>query len=260
MSAGRSASTHTFVQLTDTHLFADPAALLWGVSPDAGLDAVIDMLLRLASDPAFVLVTGDCSGDGSEASYQRLDEKLARFRVPAYCVPGNHDDPALMSSVWPGAVSGDGRAPKFAQALREFGWRFTLLDSAVPGVDGGELGSEQLRWLHRELSRAAGEPTIVALHHAPFELGSPWLDAIKLEDAEALLAILDRSPQVRAVLFGHVHQVFETRRGPTLYASAPSTFYQFRPRSVEFAGDTAPSGARIVRLTGDRLETSVVRL
>jgi len=260
MIGGRSASTLTFVQLTDTHLFADPSATLWGVAPDPKLDEVVDLLLDRALDPAFVLVTGDCSGDGSEVSYRRLAEKLARFRVPAYCLPGNHDDSELMRRLWPNAAESTGTAPKFAQSFDALGWRFILLDSAIRGIDGGALGDEQLDWLSEELSGAGARPVALALHHAPFDLGSVWLDAIKLSDAAQLLAIVDRMPQVRTVLFGHVHQVFEAWRGPTLYASAPSTFYQFLPKSAKFAGDDAPPGARIVRLEGDKLETSIIRL
>jgi len=79
------------------------------------------------------------------------------------------------------------------------------------------------------------------------------------DDLEALPAILDTSSQVRAVLFGHVHQVFELQRNGAQYLSAPSTFFQFKPNSKYFGRDTRPAGARIVRLNGDRLRSVVMR-
>jgi Icc protein len=104
-------------------------------------------------------------------------------------------------------------------------------------------------------------PTVVAMHHNPLPVGSRWLDTMTISDAPALLAVLDTAPHVKLVLFGHVHQELETRRGGTVYASAPSTFFQFKPRSAEFGQDESRSpGARIVRLGDDRMAGSIVRV
>jgi Icc protein len=82
-----------------------------------------------------------------------------------------------------------------------------------------------------------------------------------ISDAPALLAVLDTAPQVKLVVFGHVHQEFEAKRGETVYASAPSTFFQFRPRSADFGQDEMRRpGARIVRLGDDRVAGTVLRV
>src|SRR5476649_881805 len=77
-----------FIQLSDTHLFADPGARLWNVAPDPRLDAVIDALISTSPDPEFVIVTGDCSADGSPESYRRLREKIATLSDNVYYLPG----------------------------------------------------------------------------------------------------------------------------------------------------------------------------
>ena len=46
-----------FIQISDTHLFEDPAAKLWGVAPEAMLDRAIEELGKLEGRPAFVIVT-----------------------------------------------------------------------------------------------------------------------------------------------------------------------------------------------------------
>jgi Icc protein len=245
------------IQFTDTHLFRDPAAELWGVAPDARLDDTVRAVATLAGRPELVLVTGDCSADGSEESYQRLAAKLDVFRAPVYFLPGNHDDASLLAKWIGGALSADG---KLARTFESGGWRFVLLDSAIKGVDSGSLGAQQLRWLQDVLDGDRQMPTMVALHHAPLPVGSPWLDTMKLEDGHEFVSLIDRFAQVRAVLFGHVHQTFEARRNGTLYASAPSTFYQFLPGSMDFAGDDLAPGARIVQLAGLEFETCIVRV
>ena len=246
------------VQISDTHLYEDPEQRLWGVAPEPAADRVIEALRAEAPEPALVLCTGDCSADGSEASYRRLGEKLARFNAPAYYLPGNHDDAALMARLLMGRELDK---EKLCFAFEAEGWRFVMLDSSVRGEDAGCIGNAQREWLRVTLSSPVDAPTIVAVHHNPLPVGSTWLDTMTISDGAALLAILDTAPQVKAVLFGHVHQEFEEYRDGTLYASVPSTFFQFKPRSKEFGKDDGrAAGARVIRLSGDRLQTAVLRV
>lgn len=246
-----------FIQISDTHLFEDPSSKLWDIAPDPMLDLAMEELGKLDGRPEFVVVSGDCSSDGSVASYRRLDEKVRKLGVPVYYLPGNHDDPETMSRLFCGKELPP--REKLTQAFDALGWRFILLDSSVPGEDGGALGDAQRAWLRATLAAQPRTPTIVIVHHNPLPVGSAWLDPMTIADANALTAILDTSSQVRAVLFGHIHQVFETRRDGAQYLSAPSTFFQFKPNSPRFGKDERPPGVRIVRLNGDALRSAVFR-
>jgi len=246
------------VQISDTHLFEDPAERLWDVTPEHHIDAVIDAVVAAAPEPELVLVTGDCSGDGSIASYQRLGEKIARLKAPAWYIAGNHDDAALMAKMLMGRSLDK---EKLCYSVDAIGWRFVLLDSSVRGEDTGCIGNAQREWLRNTLAEAPTTPTIVAVHHNPVPVGSQWLDTMTISDGAALLAILDTAAQVKAVLFGHVHQEFEDYRDGTLYASVPSTFFQFKPRSKEFGrDDTHTAGVRLLRLVGSTAQTTVLRV
>ena len=246
------------IQISDTHLFEDPEARLWGVPPEQHLDRVIDSLCASAPEPELVLVTGDCSADGSVASYRRLSDKLARLNAPAYYLPGNHDDAALMASM---LMSRALSKEKLCFTIDALGWRIVMLDSSVRGEDAGTVGNAQREWLRNALASSPTTPVIVAVHHNPLPVGSEWLDTMTISDAAAMLAILDTAPQVKCAIFGHVHQEFEEYRDGTLYASVPSTFFQFRPRSKEFGRDESRAdGARLMRLSGDRVQTAVLRV
>src|SRR3546814_9659808 len=87
------------------------------------------------------------------------------------------------------------------------------------------------------------------------------MEPIGLRNPDALFAVLDRFPQVRAVLWGHVHQeVDQVRDGVRLLAS-PSTCIQFEPGSEDFAVGTQAPGYRWLRLLPDGgLETGVERV
>jgi 3',5'-cyclic-AMP phosphodiesterase len=245
-----------FVQISDTHLFSDPSTRLWDVAPDPMLDRALEELQTLGN-PSFILVTGDCSSDGSIDSYQRLERKLDRFGVPVYYLPGNHDDPAVMARLYLGRELPANA--KLTQTFDALGWRFVLLDSSVKGEDGGELGDAQRAWLRATLAAQPQTHTIVVVHHNPMPVGSAWLDPMMIADANALNAIIETSSQVRAVLFGHVHQVFESRLNGAQYLSAPSTFFQFKPNAARFGQDDRPPGVRVVRLGNDVLRTAVYR-
>lgn len=246
------------IQISDTHLFEDPNARLWKVAPEEHLDRVVESLSASAPEPELLLVTGDCSADGSVASYERLGKKLARFNAPAYYLPGNHDDASLMATMLMGRTLDK---EKLCFTVDALGWRFVLLDSSVRGEDAGCIGNAQREWLRNTLSSSTTTPVIVAMHHNPLPVGSIWLDTMTISDGAALLAILDTAPQVKAVLFGHVHQEFEEYREGTLYASLPSTFFQFKPRSKEFGRDgSRADGARLLRFNAGKLQTAVLRV
>ena len=83
------------VQLTDTHIAADPGELLAGVNTTDTLLDVINAVNR-REDLDLALLTGDLAGDPSAEVYEKLAGILRRLELPVYCLAGNHDDPALM--------------------------------------------------------------------------------------------------------------------------------------------------------------------
>ncbi len=241
------------VQISDCHLYGDREAGLYGLNSHRALSEVVARAAR--RQPDLALLTGDLVHDESEAGYRLLAESLAPLDAPRLCIPGNHDDLALMRRVLAGNGGCDG----------EFllgGWLFVMLDSQVAGEVGGRLAPDQLDRLDRALARHKGHHAVVALHHQPVAVGSRWLDAIGLGNAEELFTVLDRHTNVRALLWGHVHQVFEGERRGVRLLSAPATCIQFRPASDEFALDTeATPGYRWLRLHHDgTVESGIERL
>lgn len=240
------------VHLSDTHLFADPAGQLLGITTRRSFEAV--MAEVLARRPHILLITGDLVHDESASAYRYLRETLAKTGLPCACIPGNHDLPELMTAHLDCAPAGP-------VALRRFGgWNLILLDSRIAGEDGGRLSPEQIEQLAGIL-RVERAPTLIALHHPPIAVGTPWLDSIGLGNGAELLALCGRSPQVKAILFGHIHQAFSGQRGDCLFLAAPSTCLQFKAASPSFELDTAPPAWRELWLHPDgRIETQVGQL
>lgn len=241
------------VQLSDTHLFADPQTRQHYWNPQAAFDAVLADVR--AQSPDAVLATGDLVHDESAAGYSRLATALHKLRVPVCYLPGNHDDPQRLHTAF--APLGES-AP--ARVLLG-GWQLLLLDDHLPGQAAGEVPQEQLDqlayWLvhHRE-------PALIALHHPPVSVGSHWLDVMGLRNGPTLLKLASLHPQVRAIACGHIHQELDMRVNGIRILAVPSTGRQFLPHSADFAEDTSASpGYRRLWLHADgRLDTDVVRV
>ena len=103
--------------------------------------------------------------------------------------------------------------------------------------------------------------TLICMHHPPVPMGSAWLDNPGLRNAEPFLQLVRRHSQVRAVLWGHVHQASDRYVDRVRFMSTPSTCAQFLPDSDEFRVDARPPGMRWLTLNPDGgLTTEVVRV
>ncbi len=250
------ASSLRLLQLTDPHLFADESGEIYGVRTAATFAATLQHALMTAPGPIdALLVTGDIAEDGEPATYERFRREVAALDLPVLCLPGNHEDRGTMTRILsepPLQLCGTHRMP---------GWRIVLLDSHLAGSDEGFLQAEELLRLERELIAAAGEHVLVCVHHQPVPVGSPWLDAYGIVNAEAFLAQVTAHDNVRAVLFGHVHQASDRMYRGIRMISTPSTCAQFTPHTERCVMDLAPPGFRWLALHPDgRIETEVVWL
>jgi 3',5'-cyclic-AMP phosphodiesterase len=202
--------------------------------------------------PDLIIATGDVVQDESRAGYERFRASLEPLGIPVISIPGNHDDPNLMAEILTSGkfqLGGEVRLGK---------WSLLFLSTFLAGEDAGGLGPARLTGLRKSLAAHANQHVLVAMHHHPLPMGSTWLDGVALRDAPAFWEIVDASPQVRAVVCGHVHQASESERNGVRFLSTPSTCAQFLPGSTFFALDERPPGLRWLELYSDgRIETEV---
>lgn len=244
-------------QITDLHLAAHAATPVAGVNADDSLASVLKaMRSRLPRDPDIILATGDIADTGAASAYQRFKSYMQDTGIPAYGLPGNHDNPATLHEVWPR------RLPRWIDTPA---WRIVMLDTTLPGEDAGMLGPAALTELHQALA-SANTNILVVLHHHPVPVGSQWLDRHMLRDAEAFFDCLQESAGVRAVLCGHVHQELDGRyraqhdgyNAAIRIMASPSTAFQFAPHTKKYQLDTATPGFRWLLLHPDgHLDTQV---
>ena len=232
----------------------DNIGKLLGMDTCDSLQRVIERVLQEQPQIDLILATGDLSQDGSEASYQRFRQLTSAIDAPTRWLAGNHDETPPMQAACQGS--------DLLEPVIDLGaWRIVMLDSSIPGAVPGFLADGQLELLERALSEAPQRHHLICLHHHPVPIGCKWMDPIGLRNADALFAILDRHPQARAVLWGHVHQEFDQMRGNLRLIASPSTCVQFAPGSEDFQVGSEAPGYRWLRLHDDgKLETSVSRV
>lgn len=242
------------VQISDSHLFAEADGRLLGMDTRDSLERVIDLVLAEQPHIDLMVASGDISQDGTEESYQRFRDMSARLPAITRWFAGNHDEPL-------GMLAACSNSDLLEPIIDVGAWRVTLLDSSVPGSVPGYLEDAQLQLLARSLSEAPERHHLVSFHHHPVSIGCQWMEPIGLRNPDALFAVLERFPQVRAVLWGHVHQEFDQMRGSIRLLASPSTCVQFAPGSEEFKVDTLLPGYRWLRLHDDgSLDTGVSRI
>jgi len=240
---GRSGVIFRLLQISDCHLSADKAAPYRGRNADAELESLIAR--AKAWSPDRVLVTGDLAEDASEAAYRRLGEFFSRLDAPVCVLPGNHDKDDRCRAHFP-----EGPWPRPLR-IEAGTWRLVLLKSSIAKrVDGAiELGHLDLisQWMQAEPEH----PFLLALHHQPVPVGGPWIDRYMLQEPEPLLALVESHSQIKAVVWGHVHQAFEARRGAARLLSCPSSVANSLPNVQRFTDDGRGAACRWFELHPD---------
>jgi len=240
------------LHITDSHLSEDPEGSLLGVNTRDSLDAVLTRVAQDAVDPDYILATGDLAQDASKAAYEYFQSKLESYACPKSWFAGNHDDRSAMASV---VAAGQ----ELRKVVRIGTWQFVLLDSSVPGKTHGFLEQSELDVLDAALAERPDLHTLVCLHHHPIAIDSRWLDRIGLHNRDAFLSIIDNYSNVRAILWGHIHQQLDQLRGDVNLYATPSTCIQFLPKSDDFAVEDVAPGYRWLHLYDDGSIDTVVK-
>ncbi|QLE86904.1 MULTISPECIES: 3',5'-cyclic-AMP phosphodiesterase [Shewanella] len=247
------------VQVTDPHLFADPEAQLLGVNTAHSLDAVLNTIKAVDYPAHLMLATGDISQDYSAESYHNFVNAVEPLNVPCHYLPGNHDDPRIMHLNMQGeSVFGNKR-------IIAGNWQIIMLDSTVRGKPGGNMSAAEMSLIADAVNAESDKHTLLVMHHNPILVNCKWLDQHCMDNGDEFLAFVSQFPQVKGLLWGHVHQQLDEIHHGTYGAiklmATPSTCIQFKPKSSYFALDAQQPGYRLLELkdNGDIL-TNVYRV
>ena len=200
LTARPSATAYTFIHASDTHVSKQSVARL------QQLREIVD-----ARRPDFVLVTGDLVRDAlrvgedeARGYYDLYTEAIARFPVPVWSVPGNHENFGIerhLSLVSPShPLYGKGM---YRQRLGPNYYSFTFGAVHFVGLDSvdindlwyyGHIDTAQLDWLRADLARLPRGTPVVTFNHIPFVSTVEGIDGYSDDGpAPTLIKVGDRT-------------------------------------------------------------------
>ncbi len=237
------------IQLSDIHLGNSPHTLVNNFPVYESFLQVFN--LALTYQPDHLLLTGDLSNEGDWQSYQLLESMLSSTNIPSTILYGNHDRPCELMH------------HRLCKSFTLGNWQILGLDSVKHDAIWGEgnLSRVELQWLIETLMRSA-LPTLIALHHHPIAFDDKdlsWLNQIQLENGEEFLSIVSEFPQVKGIIFGHIHRAISQRIAHFAVYGCPATCYQVTTTKDDKHSFCA--GFRVIDLLPDgTLSTQIVRL
>ena len=191
-------------QISDTHILPPTSDL-----PAAQLRA--DCLERCVAavnreSPDAVILTGDTVQHGRPDEYALLRELLAPLQAPLFMVPGNRDDNEEMRRAFSDAAFLPRNGPFLHYAIEDFDTRLVALDSTLAGARKGYFCEQRQAWLEATLAAQPEKPTLLFIHHPPFDVGEHFVGGYRQpEERAALASIVQCHEQVIGLLCGHVH-------------------------------------------------------
>ena len=243
------------LQLTDFHFLPESGEKMLEVDTELSFSEVSEAAQSSGPPPDLAVLTGDLVQTPGVPVYRRLKARLQKLPFPCYCLPGNHDDPALIEAILAG-----GNLHSESRVVLDV-WQIILLNSVVPGRPHGRLSGQQLERMAAFLDAHPERFALIALHHHPVPCGSRWMDTMMVENAGDLFGVLKTRRQTRGIIFGHVHQAMDILYRGLRVLGAPSTCFQFKPNQAKLALDSIPPGFRRIELYRDgSIKTTVERL
>ncbi len=179
-------------QISDMHV-KPPGELLYKRIDTTGfLERAVAHVMALDPNPDVVLATGDLVDGGKPEEYALLRRCSRRCRCRSISSPATTMRATPCARPFPITPT----CPKsgFLQyAIEDLPVRLIALDTLVPGKGHGALCHERLDWLEARLGES-NRPTVLFMHHPPFDCGIDAFDGMKVnEGGDRLAAIVRRT-------------------------------------------------------------------
>lgn len=191
--------------------------------------------------PDAVIFTGDTVQHGWQDEYEILRNCLESLEVPVYLVPGNRDVAAELRKAFADKSFLSGPNEFLQYVIEDHDVRLVGLDSTSPGERKGHFCERRRAWLDAVLSAQPERPTVLFVHHPPFDVGDHYVGGYRIDaDAAGLEAVVSRHAQVEALICGHVHWPIEAEWAGTRARIMPSVAVDLRKGVDEEAAGGQP--------------------
>jgi Icc protein len=211
----------------------------------AVFEAAVDEINDL--DPDVIVITGDLTENGLLFQYRVARDVVDSIKCKTKVIcSGNHDYRSTGYLLFKKFFASR-RVVKMSNCI------FTIVSTARPERNDGEVGHRQVVWLERTLSKHGKMMKIVAMHHHLIQVPDTGPDNIPVVDAgDTLRGIMNA--KVNLVLGGHRHRPWRWMVGDTqiIHAGTLSSerlrgFYSHSYNIIDVKKDSIRASLKIVR-------------
>jgi 3',5'-cyclic AMP phosphodiesterase CpdA len=214
-------------QISDTHILAKSSDDAHAAPRAESLRRCVADINRQGADA--VIHTGDSVHHGTTHEYAYLGEILAELKAPLFLTPGNRDRHNGIRAAFENLPYLPRSGDFLHYAIEDYPVRLVALDSVSAGERKGVFCGERRTWLEETLARKPNHPTILFIHHPPFDVGDHYVGGYRhTQDAEELAAVVRRHKQVERLLCGHVHRFHRESWADTTATIMPSVAIDLR--------------------------------
>jgi 3',5'-cyclic-AMP phosphodiesterase len=233
-------------QLTDTHITVPEDEIGDCYVKLEALRNCVTAINKLDTVPDMVIHSGDLVHNGSDEEYRLTKSIMDELRAPYFITPGNRDSVTALTKNFGLNRYQNAGTPFFQYATNVLGYRLIASDTSTENNNLGFLDFQRLAHLDDLLNEQPEHSTVIFMHHPPINLSNS--EPLKHEYESYRMVknfseIIDRNPQVVAVLCGHIHRSFtgwinatplvampplsrSLNRDPASYSSTPNiAFY-----------------------------------
>jgi 3',5'-cyclic AMP phosphodiesterase CpdA len=219
--------------ISDQHI-TEKGGLLYGLDTNACARGLFQGLEE-ASLPSLVLSCGDLAdtvnnpvrseATGSPDSYAYARELASQLTKPFLTIPGNHDDPTLMTSFFPSRWQSEAHGV----SVQEFNYANLIgIDLRIGAEPTARISQETLEQLDRVLDQS--NKAILFTHFPVAELDSPRInETLSLLNRDDLVPLFRKHREkILGCFSGHLHLRYSTELEGVLVEGVPSSSFMFR--------------------------------
>ena len=203
-------------QITDTHLQGAGTEDPRGIARAENLRRCVADLNRLTPSVDAVIHTGDITEDGGAEAFAHARLLLSEIAAPFFIIPGNRDDRAMLRATFEDHAYLPRADWHLSYVVDDLPVRLVVLDTIDAGVPAGLVCEERLEWLDAALANGKAGPTVLFMHHPPFEVADHPRAFRERENADRLAEVVARHDQVARVICGHYHRPGQVAWGGTV--------------------------------------------
>lgn len=237
-------------QITDPHV-APEEERPFGVDTRARFLDSLDLQKR--ENSSLLILTGDLSfRDGDRETYEWIKTHLDALRIPYRILAGNHDDSAVLASVFDNSSALHPSNEMFYDEKTE-DCHLLYLDSGA-----GILSPLQWQWFGDKMAEKTGLRKVVFIHHPPIVCGVPYMDAnYPFKQSKEFEQLIAKNQYSVDVFCGHYHIEKTVLKPGITVCITPSPFFTIDDRCDDFEEVPSRPCYRRIVLEKEEIQTAV---